>query len=504
MSEIEIINAVMSLKTKNCEGYDRIPQRVLTDGIQILIKPFTLLFSKIYEQQNIPEQWLFAKITPIPQKGEKTNIENYRPIANLCSTTKIFEKLILNRILQIERDNNTDITGTPQHGFKQKHSANTSGLILQSVFAHALDDNNFALISSVDLSAAFDVVNVKLLLKRLKIVGLPDDLIELVNKWLTTRYFYVSIDGNSSYIHTSRVGTIQGSILGPILYAIFTSPLFDLEKMTSFADDTQIVRWNSNLSLLIKDMEKSLEAIIKWLKQSGLKVNDSKTEICLFYRKDHPPIQIIVNGVTLTSRTNINVLGVAFDAKLQWGVQVSNAINKAKKALHAIRLIRKFFNKKELNQLLTCNFYSILYYNCDIWHIPSLSNALKKQLVAASSSALKICTPNYNYLMSYKSLHYLNNRAMPDQIMLYKHSLLLHKVYNDDKPSRDWLSLNFQQNFNARFKKVQLFQNCKFKIGKNLLINRLSILTNEIELSWLNLSFNSYKIHCKAKFLSVS
>ena len=62
---------------------------------------------------------------------DKTNIENYRPIANLCSTSKIFEKLILHIILQIEKDNKTDITGISQHGFKRKHSTNSAGLVKQ-------------------------------------------------------------------------------------------------------------------------------------------------------------------------------------------------------------------------------------------------------------------------------------------------------------------------------------------------------------------------------------
>ena len=61
----------------------------------IFISFITKLFNKIYTQRSLPEQWLFAKITPVPKKGLKNNIENYRPITNLCSASKIFEKLIL-------------------------------------------------------------------------------------------------------------------------------------------------------------------------------------------------------------------------------------------------------------------------------------------------------------------------------------------------------------------------------------------------------------------------
>ena len=79
--------------------------------LEHLLDPLTKLFKLIYNTKQIPQQWLVSKITPIFKKGPKQNIENYRPMANLCSTSKIFERLILNRILEIEFENKTDITG---------------------------------------------------------------------------------------------------------------------------------------------------------------------------------------------------------------------------------------------------------------------------------------------------------------------------------------------------------------------------------------------------------
>ena len=91
-----------SLKIKNTEGYDRIPQRILVDGSEVLHGPFSVLFSKIYQERAIPGQWLISKTIPVfKNKGDKKNIESYRPIANLCSASKVFEKLILRRILEI-------------------------------------------------------------------------------------------------------------------------------------------------------------------------------------------------------------------------------------------------------------------------------------------------------------------------------------------------------------------------------------------------------------------
>ena len=141
---------------------------------------------------------------------------------------------------------------------------------------------------------------------------------------------------------------------------IFVLPLFELEKMMFLPDDNYIIRWNKCLKLLIDLMKITLESITNWFKQARLKVNGSKTEICLFHQKDHPPIEIPIFDTILTTTTQMNVLGINFDSKLQWQNQVQNTINKSKKALHAIYIIHKFFNKNLLLTIITANYYSII------------------------------------------------------------------------------------------------------------------------------------------------
>ena len=501
MTPKNVLLAVTSMKTKNCEGHDKIPQRILTDGIEILKYPLTILFNKIYTQKVIPEQWLISKIAPIHKKGNSNQIENYRPIANLCSASKIFERLILLRIQEIEKLSNIDLTGKSQYGFKKGHSTSLAGQRLQSVITRALDNNNFAIMSSIDLSAAFDVVNVNLLIKRLEIIGLPIDIIDLLKLWLTERYYYVSLDSGNSFVRSSNVGTIQGSILGPILYAMYVSPLLDLCKMTLFADDNYIVRFNSNLDALIEDVKYSLEMIIKWLRDSGLKVNDSKTEACLFYRKDHAPVVVTINNINIETKDTMNVLGVLFDSKLQWNKHIEQTVIKTRKALQAIYLIRKFFNKKELLILITSNYYSILYYNADIWLIPSLSLNAKNQLMSASAAPLKLVCCNFDHHVSYQRLHNICGRATPVEVMKYRHALLLHKCYNDLLMRNDWLALNFNQNFNARCNSIFFFKTNSYRVGNNLLSNRFNILNGNIPFDILNLPFLQFKLKMKSLFL---
>ena len=80
------------------------------------------------------------------------------------------------------------------------------------MISRALDDNEYVAMASLDLSAVFDMVNVPLLIKRLGIIGLPGDVIKLVETWLTGRFFYVEIDNITSNLMVTWFGIIQGSI----------------------------------------------------------------------------------------------------------------------------------------------------------------------------------------------------------------------------------------------------------------------------------------------------
>ena len=174
---------------------------------------------------------------------------------------------------------------------------------------------------------------------------------------------------------------------------------------------------------------------------------------------------------------------------------------KANKALQAIKLIKKHFNHAELKTLITSNFYSVLYYNAEIWLIPSLKLYLKNLLLSASARALKICPPYYSPMTSFVNLQSLHGRATPAQFMIYKHSLLLFELYNNHKPSLDWLFLNLNQNFNTRETNFRVFNNSRYKVGKNKISERVIILNGKIPLDWLNHQKTTFKINCKQKFL---
>jgi len=102
--------------------------------------------------------------------------------------------------------------------------------------------------------------------------------------------------------------------------------------------------------------ELGMELKKKWLKYLGLQVNESKTEMCIFHGNTDG--SLLIDNVLISSKNDINVLGITFDSKLQWSSQVSRVIKGANNSLQTITLIRKYFTASEILQLLTSNFYS--------------------------------------------------------------------------------------------------------------------------------------------------
>ena len=162
---------------------DNIPVQILKDGCDILLKPYHRLLNKIYEQNLIPEQWKTSRVLPLHKKGKKSKIKNYRPISNLFAGSKVFKRLILTRILKIEEQAGCSLTCENQHGFKKERSTTTASAEIQSKVAALMDQDQYVGMASMDLSAAFDVVKVDLLLERLTKMGMPPDITNLLEVW---------------------------------------------------------------------------------------------------------------------------------------------------------------------------------------------------------------------------------------------------------------------------------------------------------------------------------
>ena len=219
------------------------------------------------------------------------------------------------------------------HSAYRRHQSTETSLIhlLDSVY-HAADDGLATLLLSLDLSAAFDTIDHSILLKRLSTsFGVMGSAHNWLNSYLSERSNSVRVGSSSSSVLSSICGVPQGSVLGPVLFSIYISPIAHIASQFNvsqqqYADDTQ---------LMLKS----------WFCHNGLALNSDKTEaICLgtTHRRqslsDLASIQVADASVTLSD--HIKLLGVTLDNRLSFDKHVSNVCSISYFHIRALRHIR--------------------------------------------------------------------------------------------------------------------------------------------------------------------
>ena len=493
----ELVQSVMEdLKEKNSYGFDNIPQRILKEGASVLMEPFHKLLNLIYQQKKLPEQWKTSRIIPLHKKGKKSELKNYRPISNLCAATKIFEKAVLTRILGLAEAD--QLFSSNQHGFRKKRSTTTAAKHLQAVITRAMEKGDYVAVASIDMSAAFDVINVELLMKRLEIMGFPQDIMSLLASWLNGRWAYVEVDGCCSSYFQVKNGTVQGSCLGPVLFNLFISPLLKTSSGPAYADDSYHISSGATKDVVLTEIQEKIMAAEKWMSGSGLKVNLEKTEMVIFHRMDTSSGVLKIGNIQITSSGEMNVLGIVFDNRLQWDRQVDKAIRETRKTAQALKTVKRYFSTEELLKLCTAICFSKLYYASEVWLLPNLKECLFKKLYSQSGKCLKIV----EMTKSFRELHVTYHRATPKLFALYQTSLYYYDVVNGlHFDPLEAVQVQYNTVADRRNKFLTFVRNNNYRQGLNSLSNRLRSISNMIEKSWLILSREMFKTKCKINII---
>ena len=199
----------------------------------------------------------------------------------------------------------------------------------------------------------------------------------------------------------------------------------------------------------------------------------------------------------------MNVLGVIFDSKLNWNTHIANTISKAKKALFAVRLLKKFLNPGDMRSLLDSYFYSTLYYNAAIWLTPLISCSMKQSLLSISANALRSWVMLNCNEISFVNIHKICKKSTPDQIISYQSALHLHKFINSTylNCSTEHSRVLINIVCTRRQLKFEIIRNNVTKIGMNTMSNKFYQLNKQIGLDLLNLGFVHFKKTMKIQYL---
>ena len=282
----EVTNVISNLKNKHSFGVDNIPVSILKCSMLSIPEPLAAVINNSLNSGIFPDFLKIAKVTPIFKSGDKSDFQNYRPISVLPSISKVFEKIVYNRLLSYLQSNN--VLCDNQFGFRKNHSTYMALIELYDKVSLAIDNNEFSIGIFIDLSKAFDTLDHSILLKKLEHYGIRGMALEWFSSYLSNRKQCVSLNGVLSDFKSITHGVPQGSILGPLLFILYINDIVNCsEKLffMLFAGDTNLFVSCREIMHLFDIVNIELSKLSDWFKVNKLSLNVKKTNYILFGRK---------------------------------------------------------------------------------------------------------------------------------------------------------------------------------------------------------------------------
>ena len=202
------------------------PVPVLKSVADLLVPFVTYLFNQSLTSGSVPAGFKDSFITPVIKRPglDEGSPSSYRPISNLSVISKLFERLVARQLVTY-LDTHRLLPAT-QSGFRRGHSTETDTIRVLSDLLDSVDRGDTAVLVLLDLTAAFDTVNHEILLKRLQVTfGVDNTSLSWFSSYLAGRKQHVRCGGKSSSVTDVVYGVPQGSVLGPILFIIYTADL---------------------------------------------------------------------------------------------------------------------------------------------------------------------------------------------------------------------------------------------------------------------------------------
>ena len=224
ISKDQVLSMLKALNIKKSTGLDLLGPRILRISAECICKPLTKIINYCITNGVFPKRWKEAKIIPMQKTGPIDDISCYRPISILPILSKIIEKHIF--ISFYEYLDRYSLISRNQSGFRRSHSCETSLLEMVQNWYDNVNKGKIIGTVFIDLRKAFDLVDHKLLLLKLRIYKVSENSLSLFNSYLTDRSQKVSYNQIMSSFVKVLSGVPQGSILGPLLFLVFVNDMF--------------------------------------------------------------------------------------------------------------------------------------------------------------------------------------------------------------------------------------------------------------------------------------
>ena len=482
---------IKSMKSSKTCGLDNIDSYIIKLALNEILPAVTHIVNLSIIQKRFPSSHKCAKVVPLHKKLNKLDPKNYRPVALLPILSKIIEKAIFLQTIEYLEENN--LLHPSHHGFRNCHNTATAILQMYDQWINAQDKGEISAVVMLDMSAAFDLVDSTILLDKMKIYGFDDNSLKWFQSYLTGRSQVVYIDGHLSDPLPVEIGVPQGSILGPLLYILYSNDLpeaihnhppssgfYNIECKACggtccYADDSTYTFSHKDPAVIEEKIESQYQNITRYMQNNKLVLNSDKTHLLIttteHKHKSHNDFNIKLNtgSEIIEPDKSEKILGGIISNDLKWKENprdnpkesMIKCLSTRLKALAKISHIASFKTRKMIANGI---FLSKLIYLIQVWG--GTSEFLLSSLQILQNKAARYVTR----LSWYTPIKILLNQCgwlTVRQLAVYHSLNLIYKTKRDEKPV--YFHLKFSEHFlyTTRFacgNKIKFEMNVKKKL----------------------------------------
>ncbi|CAH2103439.1 unnamed protein product [Euphydryas editha] len=280
--ENEIRYATLSQKNYKAPGDDGITNEILKGCLDYTIKAFTNLYNDILTKEEIPQQWTFSNIILLHKKGDRTEINNYRPISLISNLYKIFSKVILNRISSALDENQP----REQAGFRSDFSTMDHIHVVKQVIQKSNEYGKTYYLAFVDYSKAFDSLKHSYIWDALHSQGVHPKYIRIIKNIYKESTAAIQTERKGPAFKVKK-GVRQGDPLSPKLFSAVLEHIFRKINWDAFGiningEKLNHLRFADDL-ILLNENHQGLKVMLTQLdresKKAGLTMNLDKTKL---------------------------------------------------------------------------------------------------------------------------------------------------------------------------------------------------------------------------------
>jgi hypothetical protein len=444
VSEMRAI--IKGMKNKTCD-LDPAPTSIVKSCLEQLTPYIVDVINASFKEGCVPTDLKQALVCPVLKKSGLDNetLKNFRPVSNLPFLSKVLEKVVFNRLLF--HQNKHGLKDVFQSAYVSAHSTETALVRVHNDICRSVDSAGAAILILLDLSAAFDTIDHSILLKRLQgFYGVKGSAIQWITSYLSDRTQSIKLGDVTSSKSNLSFGVPQGSVLGPLLFTMYTAPLGRILKKLGmmyhiYADDTQIYMafkpCQTEDELTVRNrLETCLRTVKSWMSVNLLKLNQEKTEVMVVSTRGnlqrHNLRSLSFVDTQLEVNSKVKDLGVVFDAVFSMEKHIKEVCKSTYYHLFNIARVRKCLDQKTAETLVHSLITSKLDYCNSVLSGVSDKHLRRLQMVQNSAARIVTMSRKRDHITPVlERLHWLPVKFR----IQYKILLFTYKILNGMAPS---------------------------------------------------------------------